>query len=359
MGTRLNLNQLLALTLWLGVLIPNLGHAAPPQDRRGPNDRPSRAQALSRDLASILDFPSQFDLEDGKAQEFCEQWNPEFKFRGKQCCGEVPWKIRRRGIKCNPARSKSSFCGERTYEQEVYSELLAKNPDVDVLQLIEDEKKTQQGYCSYGRTGFLAYGRPIVPSARNRVVLRRPDRCSNFGTDPMVGMVEWVGREIAREYPEDQYKNAFVFLGDVSAPRGGCLMGAGGRRGHKSHTSGRDADIGFFNAKPGVPPPDRLTMQFEPETNWWFVKKIFENPYACVKVIFLDRKLIKKLAKIAAGDPEWSRVGKFLKHARGHRNHFHVRVGDGPGTAGCGVLDDESMEDPDEGSAEGSESNGG
>jgi murein endopeptidase len=65
------------------------------------------------------------------------------------------------------------------------------------------------------------------------------------------------------------------------------------------------------------------------------VKQIFHNPYACIKVIFFDRKQTNKLARAAIGDPEWSKLRRFIQHVPGHRDHFHVRIGDGPGEPGC------------------------
>ena len=31
----------------------------------------------------------------------------------------------------------------------------------------------------------------------------------------------------------------------------------------------------------------------------------------------------------------WSKIRRYVKHMRGHRRHFHIRVGDGPGLPGC------------------------
>jgi murein endopeptidase len=151
----------------------------------------------------------------------------------------------------------------------------------------------------------------------------------------MVGMLEWVGRQVAATYPEDP--GIHLNVGDISAPRGGCLSGRGGRRGHKSHTSGQDADVGFLVARPGHASPDMFVREFDAKTNWWLFKRVFHNPYACVKVIFLDRRLIAKLGKAVKDDPEWATLRRYIKHVPGHRNHFHVRVGTTPGQPGCPV----------------------
>ena len=100
-----------------------------------------------------------------------------------------------------------------------------------------------------------------------------------------------------------------------------------------------------------------FSRDFEPKTAWWQLKKIFSNPYACVKVVFLDRRLIRKLDKEAANDSDWQRWRKFVRHQPGHRNHFHVRVGDFPGEPGCTPnahpeLEQEDVGDGDAGDLE-------
>jgi murein endopeptidase len=147
-------------------------------------------------------------------------------------------------------------------------------------------------------------------------------------------MLEWLGREIKKEFQPD-YPRIHFLLGDVAAPRGGCLASMGGKRGHKSHSTGQDADVGFVTPIKNGPSPDTLHKNLQPKPNWWFLKKLFHNPYACIKVVFLDHRQISKIARVAYGDPDWTTVRKFLKHVRGHQNHFHVRIGDGPGQPGC------------------------
>ena len=113
------------------------------------------------------------------------------------------------------------------------------------------------------------------------------------------------------------------------------MTGFTGKRGHASHTSGEDIDLGFLNPKPKAPEVNHFSKTFDAKANWWVIKEVFKNPYACVKAIFMDRSLIRSLARSAAKDPDWRRYGRYLVHARGHRTHFHVRIGDYPGAPGC------------------------
>jgi murein endopeptidase len=209
----------------------------------------------------------------------------------------------------------------------------------DILDLISYDigQKGAQSYCTVNN-GFLAWGRRLIPSDVNKIVLRAPQRCTEFGTDPMIGMLEWLGREVARDYSSSEYEDTRLVIGDISAPRGGCLSGRGGRRGHLSHTTGQDVDISFLSAKEGKASPVNFHRQFDAKQNWYLLKKMLNNPYACVKVVFLDRRLISKLAKAAGVDEDWGKYRRFVRHMPGHRNHFHVRVGEGPGAPGC-VMD--------------------
>lgn len=278
--------------------------------------------------------------------DFCSRWNPEFGLKGYNCCARKPRP--RRGVRCHPSRAKTSYCSEMNDEQMAYSESVASGQIPDVLRFLEDESRRRgqqqkQAFCSVSQ-GFLAFGRPVVSTSVNRIRIRNPHRCVSFGTDPMVGMLEWVGRKVHTEYQE--LSAAQVLVGDISAPRGGCLPGRGGRKGHASHTNGQDVDVGFLVANPKARAPASFIKEFDARANWWFIKQLFQNPYACVKVIFLDRKLISKLGRAAGSDPEWPKVSRYIRHIKYHRNHFHVRIGDGPGTPGCQApLEDDADED--------------
>jgi murein endopeptidase len=289
--------------------------------------------------------------------DFCEEWNPEFQANDYRCCGRVTgYSARgRRGRKsrprCDVHRNRQSYCDEITPEQKEYIAGVNSGKIADLLEYLsaQVEHRPIQAYCSVN-TGFLVHGRAIVPTSENLIKLRSPQRCTYFGTEPMVAMLEWLGRQVKKEiYPENP--GIHILLGDVAAPRGGCLAAMGGRRGHKSHMVGQDADIGLLTPRGKKPSPDYFHRDLQAKPNWWFVKQIFQNPYACIKMIFLDRRQISKLARAAAGDPEWAHVRRFIRHFPGHRDHFHVRIGDGPGEPGCSPNanpDDELDEDESE-----------
>ncbi len=271
-------------------------------------------------------------LEGREDPAFCADWNPEYAHRGHRCCYKVKPRKQKR---CAPERRGVNYCNDMTEEMRQYYDDASSGKLGDLLDVVSREigNRGQQAYCDVN-FGFLAYGRPMVPTSFNRIQLKSPDRCVYFGTDHMIAMLEWVGHKLAEQYPGTDGPVVKMQLGDISAPRGGCLWGRSGRRGHSSHTSGQDVDIGFLNVKDGRY-SNVFSKTFDPKPNWWLVKQFFKNPYACVKVIFLDRKLIAKLAKVAGDDPDWLKYRRFIRHVKLHRNHYHIRIGDHPGEPGC------------------------
>jgi murein endopeptidase len=269
---------------------------------------------------------------------FCAKWNPDFAYNGRTCCGKpvTGGRKKKRAGRCSPKRPGGTYCGEMTEEQKAYTQAVNSGKYNNILDLITHEmgSKGDQSFCTVNN-GFLAYGRPILGTSENRIVVKSPERCLNFGTDAMAGMVEWLGLEVGSHFPSKSYSSVNLNLGDVSGPKGGCLYGRSGRRGHASHTSGQDADIGFISLKNQSNFPSKFSRQFEPSPNWWFLKRVFKNPFACVKVIFLDKRHIRTLTKFARLDSDWKQYGRFIRHMPGHKNHFHVRVGNGPGLPGC------------------------
>lgn len=280
--------------------------------------------------------------------EFCSDWNPEYTYLGFRCCAKSRPVMRgRKRAQCAPdRRMKWQYCDEMTELQKSYTERVESGEINDILKVIENDLKysnRSQAQCSVN-TGFLAFGRRLLPTEQNRVAISNPNRCTNFGSDTMVAMIEWLGRSVAKEYAAPEYANTKIVVGDISAPRGGCISGRGGHRGHSSHTSGLDADIGFL-APTQLRAPAHFHRDFDAKSNLWLLKQMFRNPYACVKVIFIDKKLIRKLEKAARNDPEWPQIRRHLKHAKGHRDHFHIRVGETPTTKGCSSTIDQEEED--------------
>ncbi len=335
-------------------------HTSSHSDARDPASAAS-GDASNRTKLALYAPPSKFDSAQQELDpSFCAEWNPDYGLKGVSCCGTkgiVQVRSRRKRPSCGPMRAKASYCDERTPDQVRYQERVFSGKISDPLRFLENEsqKRLQQSYCSVG-DGFLAWGKPILGTERNRILVKNPERCVNYGTDEMVGVLEWLGRRVADQYQGDEYAGVRLVVGNLSAPRGGCLSGMSGRRGHSSHTSGRDADLALFSAKPGRTSPEIFQTALDPESNFWLLREVFTNPVACVKVVFLDRRHIRSLAKWAVKHghvSEWERISLYIKHVRGHRNHIHVRVGDVPGAPGCLASDPSWDSDEEEEGIEG------
>lgn len=289
---------------------------------------------------------------------FCSEWDPDFPARGYRYCArptDVPSKTkgkrrRRRSRMCPSGRVKINYCDELSVAQREFSDRVRSGKAGDILDLIAREaavRGADQAHCGPS-DGFLALGRRVIPTTANRLIVKGASRCVDFGTDAMALMLEWLGRQVAAEYSEPQFEPVRLLIGDISAPRGGCLTGQSGRRGHSSHTSGQDVDIGFFTLRAkSAGSSDVFSREFDPKANWWLIRKIFQNPYACVKAVFLDKRLIRKLNKALRNELEWEVLRPHVRHVRGHRHHLHVRIGDGPGAPGCksGPGSDEELEE--------------
>lgn len=105
-------------------------------------------------------------------------------------------------------------------------------------------------------------------------------------------------------------------------------------RPHKSHQSGRDADIGFYY--PRGEDPGHLSkkreLAMDLAMNWALVKALVT--LGDVQFIFVDKRIIARLYDFAlkqGEDKAWldqlfhAGAASLVRHARRHRDHFHVR----------------------------------
>jgi len=115
-------------------------------------------------------------------------------------------------------------------------------------------------------------------------------------------------------------------VNSISAQDGGHL------RPHRSHQNGRDVDLGFYypTATPVGGRARETIMDLGP--NWELVKSLFMT--GDVQVVLVDRRVQKVLYAfaLARGEDKGWLDSLFLatrnapiQHARGHRDHFHVR----------------------------------
>ena len=176
-------------------------------------------------------------------------------------------------------------------------------------------------------------------------------RNSNFGTEELVGLLVRSARAV-----DEQLPGGVVAIGDLSRRGGGASIE------HKSHRSGRDADVFYyavdeagrpappgdamlrFNAEGravrwsparGEKPPSRSVphYRFDTKRNWALVRALIVDPGTEVQWIFIQHNLAALLFReaVASGDDPavLARAAYVLREpsdAEPHDDHMHVRV---------------------------------
>jgi murein endopeptidase len=168
------------------------------------------------------------------------------------------------------------------------------------------------GFADRGRM-INAVHMPSDPAWR----CERPDLA--YGTQETVDALALVLRAVHREFPD----SAPARISHMGSKSGGFL------RPHRSHQSGRDADIGLFYKNDGFPGRVAHRERFvDPARNWALLRELITQ--TDVQMILVDRGIQKVLREYAISqgeDAAWlSRVfSQVVKHARNHKDHFHVR----------------------------------
>ncbi len=105
-------------------------------------------------------------------------------------------------------------------------------------------------------------------------------------------------------------------------------------RPHQSHQSGRDVDVGFFYKDQGslAHPAKARELLLDPAENFALLKALVMQ--TDVQMVLVDHRVQKVLYDWALAhgeDKAWldslfhSGLSALVQHARGHRDHFHVR----------------------------------
>jgi penicillin-insensitive murein endopeptidase len=195
--------------------------------------------------------------------------------------------------------------------------------------------------------GALDRGRHLVASDSLRIL---PGRVLQWGTDELVGLIERAAARLKRRL------QAPLTVGDLSARAGGQIAR------HRSHQSGRDADLAFFarsvpprggGPSRSVPPVDYVvfdrnglsldgTLRFDTARNWALVQALLTDPRVRVERIFVATTLRALLLQHARASGASSRVvtlaaNTLVQPARvsPHDNHFHLRIACSGGDRQC------------------------
>ena len=173
--------------------------------------------------------------------------------------------------------------------------------------------------------GFVESGRMVnavrVPQSQNNDwIVVSPELA--WATQETVDYLSTAIREVRAQYP----KAPPLRVNQLSSREGGYL------RPHKSHQNGRDVDLGFYYP---TAEPVRVRARenhIDLELNWALLKAL--AIHTDVQMILLDKRVQKVLYDYAlrkGENKEWldslfnAGAKSLVKHARGHRDHFHVR----------------------------------
>jgi penicillin-insensitive murein endopeptidase len=158
-----------------------------------------------------------------------------------------------------------------------------------------------------------------------------------YGLPSLVLMLNRTAKQIARQTPGSR-----LLVGDLSRESGGPLSG------HKSHQSGRDADVGFFVLGPDGTPQnarrllafdkngrarDGSGVRFDDYRNWLLVQLWLKDDRARLQHVFVAAHLRKRLLDFARVRPAFRKyvqpAAALLaqpQNALPHDDHFHIRI---------------------------------
>jgi murein endopeptidase/LysM repeat protein len=204
----------------------------------------------------------------------------------------------------------------------------AGTPEIQYTADLSDEELKRQWKeepASLGSVsvGFVHAGRMVnsvrFPEGSDWTVVS-PEKA--YTTSETVDYLTQVIRDLRKRFPQAP----LLRVNQISAKDGGYI------RPHKSHQNGRDVDLGFYY--PGGNPIQARAREkyIDPTMNWALVKALVT--LTDVQVILVDRRVQKVLYEHAlksGEDKAWldtlfhAGESSIIKHARGHRDHFHVR----------------------------------
>ena len=195
--------------------------------------------------------------------------------------------------------------------------------------------------------GRLEGGTELV--GREGLKLKRPTT-ARWGLPQLVSLLERGARRVRGRHP-----GSVLLIGDLSRRGGGDIAA------HRSHESGRDADVGFYFVDPRGRPVEvtrfravdaqgravgerRLT--FDLARNWMLIQAWLTDPHVRVQHIFVAAPLRQRLLGYArergVSLPLLHRAALALKQPRDgllHDDHFHVRIACPPRQHGVCVAE--------------------
>lgn len=159
-----------------------------------------------------------------------------------------------------------------------------------------------------------------------------------YGYPGLVLMLHRSAQDIEKAVPG----GAVMLVGDLSSKHGGPLAG------HRSHQSGRDADVGFYlrNEKGKQVVLDQFVkidgegkaighrgVYFDDERNWQLVRSWLRDTRAGISHVFVASHVRNRILKYARASNARARfydeAAKLLHEPRNsarHDDHYHIRI---------------------------------
>ena len=197
--------------------------------------------------------------------------------------------------------------------------------------------------------GHLIGGAHLDETSYLRVEPADAEGDVRWGLEPLVAMLDRAARAVDRQFP-----GAVTTFGHLSRHGGGDVER------HRSHESGRDADVGFFvrsalsSGAHQVFAPHFVAFRadgtaptwpgayFDDAKNWAFIAALVSDPEARVTHVFVAAPLRARLLAHAEqmGAPLALRIraAQVMRQPHGalpHDDHFHVRIACPAQMAGC------------------------
>lgn len=211
------------------------------------------------------------------------------------------------------------------------------------------------GSVSYGYTNGGTIIEPVALPVSGDGYWKPPiweQRGLHYGTAELVGLVRHLGRELSAEMPGHR-----LAVADLSFARGGPSAW------HRSHQTGRDIDLIYYQTDAQGRPIDATSMRhfgadgvsterdlptvhFDDAANWRLIKALVENPIADVQWIFaheaLEDRMLEHARKIGE-PPGLILAAAVLLHqptnVQNHDDHMHIRLLCDPGDVDLGCRE--------------------
>jgi penicillin-insensitive murein endopeptidase len=178
--------------------------------------------------------------------------------------------------------------------------------------------------------GSMTFGSATRGGLINGVRLPEDDRwkmvdpINIWGTAETINYLVTAIDAVHEQFPDSQP----LFIGDISAPRGGYL------RPHISHQSGRDVDISYFYLSEPSWYERATPVTLDRPRTWALVRSLITR--TDVHYIFIDRRVqgwLRQYAESIGEDYDWlesvfhgsNNEAPIILHEPGHATHLHVR----------------------------------